>query len=186
MNEESYPGLWEVHQNSHCSSFSRCRQSWDAFSSVRFSHTENLYYLSLSLALSLLLFCSSSLPPSLASFPAPPFLIFPSPASTVFIVHYSHSLLSLCLSLFLSLSLSTSIKFFCTFNKTNAVIVFYSAVWRWKCKFAKETGPRTVWTWADICNEHVSASSIWAKHTSENREDWCIQTSKLFDIGYTY
>lgn len=26
--EEAYPGLWEVHQNSHCSSSSRCRQSW--------------------------------------------------------------------------------------------------------------------------------------------------------------
>lgn len=26
--ERAYPGLWEVHQNSHCSSSSRCRQSW--------------------------------------------------------------------------------------------------------------------------------------------------------------
>lgn len=26
--ERAYPGLWEVHQNSHCSSSSRCQQSW--------------------------------------------------------------------------------------------------------------------------------------------------------------
>lgn len=26
--ERAYPELWEVHQNSHCSSSSRCRQSW--------------------------------------------------------------------------------------------------------------------------------------------------------------
>lgn len=26
--ERAYPGLWEVHQNAHCSSSSRCRQSW--------------------------------------------------------------------------------------------------------------------------------------------------------------